>query len=266
MQSEDKSVWYFYLIPIIWGLGFTLTHNAVRNIDPGKFAFFRQLVALLCLLPFAFSYLKKISKQVILWSIIISLCNTSNILCQAYALTQINSTQIAFYVTLNIIFVPFFAYLLKIWVFDLIEVIAVIIGVISLVINYQGDLQGIGSGDIFGLVSSISIALSIVTTQKMLQSIKAEKVLMTFLSIFWSTCFLLCFLFTNSVNAASEYNAQAIFAILFQGAISTAFAYYIQLRYQQRVGATNAALILNLDLAFASFFGFFLRYFYTCIQ
>ena len=179
-----------------------------------------------------------------------------SLLCQAYAVTQINSTQIAFYVTLNIIFVPFFAYLLKIWVFDLIEVMAVIIGVISLVINYQGDLQGIGSGDIFGLVSSISIALSIVTTQKMLQSIKAEKVLMTFLSIFWSTCFLLCFLFTNSVNAASEYNAQAIFAILFQGAISTAFAYYIQLRYQQRVGATNAALILNLDLAFASFFGF----------
>ena len=33
MQSEDKSVWYFYLIPIIWGLGFTLIHNAVLNID-----------------------------------------------------------------------------------------------------------------------------------------------------------------------------------------------------------------------------------------
>jgi drug/metabolite transporter (DMT)-like permease len=44
-------------------------------------------------------------------------------------------------------------------------------------------------------------------------------------------------------------------ALLYQGAISTALAYLLQMMFQKEVGETRTAIILNLDLVFASLFG-----------
>lgn len=40
MTSINKKSYYLiFLIPVIWGLGFPITHNAVSQVDAGIYAF-----------------------------------------------------------------------------------------------------------------------------------------------------------------------------------------------------------------------------------
>lgn len=255
--TEKRGLWIFFLIPIIWGGSFVITHNAVKIVPPGEFAFYRMFVAFICLFPFAIKYFKEINLKVILWSFIIAICSAGTILFQAFALTKVNSTQTAFYVTLNILFVPFIASLFKVAKLNLLEVMAVGIGVISILINFNGNLSAFGRGDIYGLMAALCVALNIVLTQKALQHINVRKIIMTFLSIAWGVVLLIYFpLHSTSAISIIYQDHSILFAVLFQGAMSTALAYFIQMKYQKEIGATNAALIMNLDLAFVSLFGY----------
>lgn len=111
-----------------------------------------------------------------------------------------------------------------------------------------------GTGGILGLGASLSIALSIVTVSIMVKKCSANRILLTFLSITFGAILLIPFpiyyAIPDQINHSSIWSA-----ILFQGCISTAAAYFIQMKFQRDVGATKTALILNLDLFFAGIFG-----------
>ncbi|RTK94609.1 MAG: DMT family transporter [Neisseriaceae bacterium] len=265
-RNRNKGLMMFFIIPIVWGLSFIVTHNAVQIVNPGEFAFYRMLTASICLFPFAMKYLKEINIKVILWSFAIAACGTGNILCQAFALSQANSSKVAFYVTLNILFVPFIAVLFRVAKLELLEIVAVFIGVTSIFINFGGDLSIFSSGDAFGLMAALSIALNIVLTQKMLQHLHVSKILLTFLSIFFGAILLLYFPLHHSTISIIFDNHSVLFAVIYQGAMATALAYFIQIKYQKEIGATSAALIMNLDLAFAAIFGYFNHETMTVLQ
>lgn len=243
----------FFIIPLVWGLGFTLTHNAVQSIHPGIFAFLRQLIAFLVLLPFCHSLFRQINFTVLKWSFLFALWGTISILCQSFALTTLNSAQTAFYVTLNIIFVPIFSYVLRVGKVSFVDLGAVTLGVISIVVSLGVSFDNFGIGDIFGLCAAVSIALNIVTAQIMLTKCNIDRRLLALVSIGFGVIMLSYF--PIHYSASISITSDIILAVLFQGAISTALASYLQLKYQRRIGATKAALILNLDLVFASLFG-----------
>ncbi len=253
-MNNKKATLFIFIVPIVWGLGFTLTHNAVIVVNPGLFTFYRQLTASICLLPFALPYFKQINRQVLFWAFTLGLLTLSSVLCQAFALMTLSSAQIAFFVTLNILFVPFLAGLFQVAKLKLIDMGAVVIGIISVLITFGGTLGNFGVGGLLGLGASLSIALSIVTVSIMVKKCSANRMLLTFLSIAFGAILLIPFPIYYTIP--DQINHSSIWStILFQGCISTAVAYFIQMKFQRDVGTTKTALILNLDLFFAGIFG-----------
>jgi drug/metabolite transporter (DMT)-like permease len=254
MNHNNRATFLIFTIPIVWGLGFTLTHNAVRIMDPGVFAFCRQIVASLCLLPFALPYAKQINRQTLTWSFLIGLLGALNVLCQSYALTSLASAQIAFFVTINIIFVPFLAYFFKISKINILDVGAIGLGILSIIITFNGNLVKISTGDLLGICAAFLIASNIIAISIMVKHCSANRILLTCMSCLFGCIILSPFFESNSIEKIAN-NSTSLAAILFQGCISTAAAYFIQIKYQKDVGPTKTALILNMDLFFAAIFG-----------
>jgi len=246
--------WAIFIIPIFWGIGFPLTHNAVAAFNPGLFAFYRQAVATICLLPFALWSFKKINQKIIFGGFFLGICNTFSIVSQSYALSTINSAMTAFFITLNIIFVPFLAIIFRVAGLKLIDIIVVLLGVISILVTFNGHLNSISRGDLFGLLAAFSIAMNIVIIQVMTKHESMNRLLLSFFSVMFGMFFLSYF--------PASYAYRGLFsditiwgAIIYQGAISTALAVVLQMLFQKKVGPTRTAVILNLDLVFASLFG-----------
>lgn len=246
--------WAIFIIPIFWGIGFPLTHNAVTTFNPGLFAFYRQVVATICLLPFALWSFKKINKKIIIGGFLIGMCNTLSIVSQSYALSTINSAMTAFLVTLNIIFVPFLALIFRVAQFKLIDIVVVLLGIVSILVTFNGYLNGVNMGDLFGLSAAFAIAMNIIVVQIMTKHESINRLLLSFFSVMFGMLFLSYFP-TNYTYHGLFSNVTIWGAIVYQGAISTALAVLLQILFQKKVGPTRTAVILNLDLVFASLFG-----------
>lgn len=245
------------IIPILWGIGFPLTHNAVQNVNPGVFAFYRQLTGAIILLPFAYPYFKLIDKKLIFSGSIVGLFTALNVIGQSYALVTLTSSTTAFFVTLNILFVPFLAYLFKISKISLIDLIAVALGILSIYVTFGGEIPDIKNGAIYGLLAALAIASNIVFIDFLTKNASINRIILAFISLAISTILLSIFpiIYEYSFSFTNEGYTGIIVAILYQGAITTALALFLQLKYQKELGGSRTAIILNLDLVFASLFG-----------
>lgn len=247
------SFWGIFIIPVLWGVGFPLTHNAVQIVNPGYFAFYRQLIAAICLFPFAIKLLPQINKKMLLGSLFIGFWSSLNMLSQSFALSTISSSTTAFFVTLNILFVPFLLLFFGLSRLKILDIAAVALGLISIFVTFHGSLSAFSRGDIFGLIAAFSIAMNIITIQIMTKKAAVNRILLTFLSMTFGLVFLSYFPFAYSESLVSS--PKIWIALLYQGCISTALAYLLQIMFQKQVGETRTAIILNLDLVFASLFG-----------
>lgn len=250
---RNLAFWGIFVIPILWGAGFPLTHNAVRLVNPGYFAFCRIVIAAICLFPFALKYFSQINKKVIIGGCLVGFWSTLNMVAQSFALSTISSAMTAFFVTLNILFVPFLLFAFRLSRLKIVDIFAVILGLISIFITFHGSLTALKMGDWYGLLAAFSIAMNIVTIQIVTKNQATNKLLLAFFSMLFGILFLSYFPATSHDNMLSSPTIWG--ALLYQGAISTALAYLLQMTFQKNVGETRTAIILNLDLVFASLFG-----------
>ncbi|MCC2624330.1 MAG: hypothetical protein K0R14_203 [Burkholderiales bacterium] len=246
--------WAIFIIPVFWGIGFPLTHNAVATFNPGLFAFYRQVVATICLLPIALWSFKEINKRIIIGGLLLGLFNTLSILSQSYALSIINSAMTAFFITLNIIFVPFLVLIFRAGKFKTIDITIVSLGIISILVTFNGNLNSFSRGDLFGLFAAFTIAMNITMVQIMTKHQSMNRLLLSFFSVMFGMLFLSYYpIIYTSYGLFKSSSVWA--AIIYQGAISTALAVVLQMLFQKKVGPTRTGVILNLDLVFASLFG-----------
>ncbi len=246
--------WGIFIIPIFWGIGFPLTHNAVRLVNPGVFAFYRQVIAAVCLFPFAVKFFSQLDKRIIIGGFFIGLWSTLSMVSQSFALSTISSAMTAFFVTLNILFVPFLLLVFNLSRIKIADVVAVLLGLLSIFITFHGSLSGFRTGDLFGLLAAFAIAMNIITIQIITKDKAINRFLLAFISMVFGVIFLCYFPLASGTNE-SFGSAKVWGALLYQGCISTALAYLLQMMFQKQVGETRTSLILNLDLVFASLFG-----------
>ena len=251
---KTLAFWGIFAIPVFWGIGFPLTHNSVQHFSPGLFAFYRQAIAAVCLLPLAIKYRNQINLRVIIGGFFISLWATLSIVCQSYALATTSSAMTAFFVTLNILFVPFLAFVFRLSAIKLVDVITVVLGVISIFVTFHGSISNLETGNLFAFVAAFAIAMNIITVQIITKHATVNKSLLIFFSVLFGMCFLAYFPL-NSNNNILLMPASVGWSILYLGGIATALAYMLQITFQKQVGATRTAIILNLDLVFAGLFG-----------
>jgi drug/metabolite transporter (DMT)-like permease len=243
-----------FLIPLIWGIGFPLTHNAVARIDPGLYAFLRSLVALLALLPFALPAVLKANRRTVIGGLILGCFSALNILGQSYALSYVSSATTAFLVCLNIVFIPFVMYALGQGAPSKIDLWSVVIGLIGAYIILGPKFNNFSVGYLWGGLAAFAIAMTISIIGKLTSgTVAINRLALSFYQILFGLLAMLYFPFTRSWEPVLE--GSVLIAVLFMGMFSTALAIYLQTKFQQRVGGTRTSLIFNLDLVFASLFG-----------
>ena len=252
--GDKSALGFILLIPLIWGIGFPVSHNAVLMVDPGLFAFSRSLLALLALLPFALRALRKTERRIVLAGLVLGIFNGLNFLASSIALSQLNSATTAFVVTLNIVFVPFLGLILKTGKISAIDMLAVLLGLLGAYVIFGGQLQHISFGYVWGILSAFAIAVNICVVGKLTaDDPKIDRLSLGFYQIFFTTLTLAYFPFTQDLAMLRVPTVWG--AIVYQGLFATALVIYLQMKFQHRVGSARTAVIFNLDLVFASLFG-----------
>ncbi|MER7910892.1 DMT family transporter [Streptomyces sp. NPDC096068] len=245
-----------FAIPLIWGIGFPLTHNAVAVVDPGLYAFARSLVATVALLPFALPVALRASRKAVLGGLVLGLFSALNIVSQSYALHYLSSASTAFCVTMCIVFIPFVSAALGQGWPSKVDLASVVVGVVGAFIVLGPDLDDISVGYLWGGLAAFAIAMTISIIGKLTsepESGQVDRLALGFFQVLFGTLALLYFPFQRDLAPLTE--TKVWIAIVFMGVMSTALAIYLQTRYQRRVGSARTSVIFNLDLVFASLFG-----------
>ncbi|HEX5685646.1 MAG TPA: DMT family transporter [Ideonella sp.] len=254
-KAKDRvAFWAIFAIPLIWGIGFPLTHNAVAHVDPGLYAFARSLVATLALLPFALPFVLKANRQTAIGGLLLGGFSALNIVSQSYALSYLSSASTAFCVTLSVVFIPFVMLALRQGMPSRIDIASVLIGLVGAYVFLGAQLDGLNVGYAWGLAAAFAIAMNICIVGKLTsQHGGINRLALAFFQILFGTVALAWFPFNRPLEPLAR--TEVWIAIVFMGVMSTALAVVLQTRYQQRVGSTRTSVIFNLDLVFASLFG-----------
>lgn len=254
-KAKDRvAFWAIFSIPLIWGIGFPLTHNAVAHVDPGLYAFARSLVAMLALLPFALPHVRKANRQTVVGGVLLGAFSALNIVSQSYALSYLSSASTAFCVTLSVVFIPFVMLAMRQGMPSRIDLASVLIGIVGAYVFLGAQFDGLSVGYAWGLAAAFAIAMNICIVGKLTsQHGGINRLALAYFQLLFGTIALAWFPFHRPLEPLAR--TEVWIAIVFMGVMSTALAVVLQTRYQQRVGSTRTSVIFNLDLVFASLFG-----------
>ncbi|MFC6205624.1 DMT family transporter [Psychrobacter urativorans] len=263
MTSINKKSYYLiFLIPVIWGLGFPITHNAVSQVDAGIYAFFRSFIALLFITPFAIKYLLKVDKKLIVASLAFGLLIALQFVGQSNALRFLPSSATAFIISTNAIILIIFTSVLYKKKPEKIDVFSISLGVIGAIIILNPKFQQFNIGYWWAGLSSLAIALSILLIGYLSffkdSSEPSAKVGDGLRFIFFQSLFCVFFLsyYPLSLGIPNNLPMQVWLSILYMGVIATVITTVLQIKFQNRIGNVRASLIYNLDVIFASVFGY----------
>lgn len=250
--TDWKAIGAMLLIPLIWGIGFPLTHNAVSDVEPGVYIFGRYLIALLVITPFALKFGIRISTKTLIASVTIGVMQMGSAFFQAKALQTISSAETAFCVCLSaaIIAVYEFCYYRRIPVGDAVAVVLSLLGVALMSGLY---LNGLGIGYLYGLIAAFCISAAIIITGVLSRLLDVSRFTLVFWQLLAGTLIMSYWPVTHGLSGM--FKMHVIVAVLFAGVFVSAVCLFIQVTWQRRITDTQTALIFNMDLVFASLFG-----------
>ena len=250
--TDWKAIGAMLLIPLIWGIGFPLTHNAVSDVEPGVYIFGRYLIALLVITPFALKFGIRISTKTLIASVTIGVMQMGSAFFQAKALQTISSAETAFCVCLSaaIIAVYEFCYYRRIPVGDAVAVVLSLLGVALMSGLY---LNGLGIGYLYGLIAAFCISAAIMITGVLSRLLDVSRFTLVFWQLLAGTLIMSYWPVTHGLSGM--FKMHVIVAVLFAGVFVSAVCLFIQVTWQRRITDTQTALIFNMDLVFASLFG-----------
>lgn len=252
--SDRVALLAIFAIPLIWGIGFPLTHNAVAEIDPGLYAFARSLVATAALAPFALPVALRANRRTLIGGLVLGVFSAINMMSQSYALSYLSSASTAFCVTMSIAFIPFVMLLLGQGWPSRMDLASVGVGIVGAFIVLGTHLDHISVGYAWGGVAAFAIAVNICVIGKLTsQPGKVDRMALAFFQLLFGSLALLYFPF--HYRLAPLGHTKVWIAVCFMGVMSTALAIFLQTRFQRRVGSARTSVIFNLDLVFASLFG-----------
>lgn len=263
MKKEKIAIILLIIVAITWGATFLPVSHTIKLINVPSFLAWRFLLAAV-LMWVIFAKKVKFDKISLIFGGILGISLFLDFTLQTYALNYIYSSKVAFIVGLNIVFVPFLAFILigqKIEIFSIFSVILAGIGLYFLSGSKNLEFE---IGEILALISSISYAAHIVITAiairktKILALVVTQFFAMSFLSFF--TAIFFCQTSQNSLIGGLEFIFDKVFlmTLLFCVLIATIFAFGVQSWAQKSVSSEKTALIYTLEPVSAGFIGYFI--------
>ena len=245
----NLNVLLLLLVTLVWGTTFPLLKMASQHLSGMEVSVVRFIIASICMSPFALKLTQKAWRD----GAFLGVVGLIAYVTQAYGLQLISSNRSAFLTSLNVLFVPFLAWVLGSKLSAQVVLAAILaccgIGLMS----WEGG--GNMTGDMVTVLSALFYAIYVLLLARMVKKHTAlalaasQIIMMALIGIA-----LLAFEGTTRLSSLPQRLEPVLPVVLFLGVIATAAMLFIQAIGQRHVSPTKAALIFSLEPAFAAMF------------
>ncbi|QKF83061.1 DMT family transporter [Halarcobacter ebronensis] len=253
---EFRADFLLLTVAIAWGVTFLMVQEAINTVPVYAFLFYRFLFATILMAIIAYKFYDKINKQTIFYGFILGSFLFFAFATQTFGLSHTKSSIVAFITGLNVILVPFFAYVIFKDHVRRMVFIGSIIAVVGLyLLTMSGELT-IGYGEFLSLICSALFALQILFTDKYSKRVNVFMlVLFQFLTV---TIYSLIFsLSLDDVTFNISINNSFLKAVIVTSIFATVYAFLIQTYMQQFTTPTKTAIIFAMEPVSAGVYGYF---------
>lgn len=239
------------LVTIIWGGGFTASDIALESMTPFQIMTVRFFLAAILMGLISIRSLRGMKKDEIKAGILMGIALFAAFALQIVGLQYTTPSKNAFLTALNVVIVPFIAFLIlkkKISPKGILGAVMSVIGVALL--SLKGDFS-LGLGDGLTLLCAVGFAFQIFFTSEFVKKYRAE--VLNFVQM--ATSFILS-LISLFIFQETEFQVtrEGWLGVLYLGVVSTTICYLIQTLCQKYVDETKAAIILSMESVFGTLF------------
>lgn len=239
------------IVTVIWGGGFVASEMALESMEPFQIMMIRFLLAAVLMGIISMKALKGMKKREIRAGVLMGIALFFAFALQTVGLQYTTPSKNAFLTALNVVMVPFIAYLIlkkKIGIKGIIGAAMSVAGVALL--SLRGDFS-LGLGDGLTLLCAIGFAFQIFLTSEFVKKYRAT--VLNFVQM--ATAFglsLVSLFFFGETNF--QVTAKGWLSVLYLAIISTTLCYLLQTACQKYVDETKAAIILSMESVFGTLF------------
>ncbi|WP_419955533.1 DMT family transporter [Neobacillus niacini] len=229
---------------IIWGSGFVASAIALEHFTPYQILAIRFLIGAVILSVIFHKRLKNIRKATIIQGAIIGIFLYVAFALQTVGLQYTTPSKNAFLTAVNVVIVPFIAFVMykrKIDMYELTGAVLAMIGVGILSLKLSAEVN---IGDLLTLGCAFGFAFHIFYTAKYVKD--SDPVLLTLIQMITAAVIgIMVVLFKGETSFAIQ--KEGVFSLLYLGVFSTTIAYLLQTVAQKMITETKAAIILSTE-------------------
>ena len=264
MFKNRKYELMLVLTAAMWGLQFPLTKFVSADFDTVPILAIKYSVAVVALTLINIKKLKNIKVKMLVPCGLLGLLLVLHSFLQVQGLKFTSASNSGFITSTNVIFVPFFMYLL----FREKPTKNVIVGLLLMVFGFLfiseivsiGPLkiggQKLNVGDFLTLLSAIFTGLYMVFNNRI--AIKHDEDLANYIQFVFAAIGSIILLPMVSENRANFSSGVSILVLLYCGIFATALAFLFLMKSQKPLGAVKTAVISSLEPVFATVFALFI--------
>lgn len=254
---EFRADFLLLTVAVAWGgVTFLMVQDAIETVPVYAFLFWRFGIATILMAIIAYKYFNEINKQTIIYGVILGIFLFSGFATQTFGLAYTKSSIIAFLTGLNVIIVPFIAYVVFKQHVRKMVFIGSLLAVVGLYMLTMSGKLTIGLGETLGLICAAFFALQIAFTD-----IYSKKVNVFILVLFqFITVTFLSLIFSLSIDNVTfnlDFNYIFLKAVIITSIFATVYAFLIQTYMQQFTTPTKTAIIFAMEPVSAGIFGYF---------
>lgn len=256
MMKKWLAIGGLILVTVIWGGGFVASDMALGSMKPFQIMMVRFLLASVLMGMISMGQHKKEGKLenragAIKAGILMGIALFAGFALQIIGLQYTTPSKNAFLTALNVVIVPFIAFIIlkkKVGMKGIIGAIMSVIGVALLSLN--GNLT-LSLGDGLTLLCAVGFAFQIFFTGEFVKKYPASVLNMVqMITAFVLSAVSLVIFGENDFQVTT----QGWLSVLYLGVISTTVCYLLQTACQKYVDETKAAIVLSMESVFGTIF------------
>jgi drug/metabolite transporter (DMT)-like permease len=229
---------------IIWGSGFVASSISLDYFTPYQILAGRFLIGAIILTVIFHKKLKNINKSTMIKGVVLGIFLYLAFALQTVGLQFTTPSKNAFLTAVNVVIVPFIAFVIykrKIDVYELMGAILAMVGVGILSLKLSAEIN---IGDLLTLGCAFGFAFHIFFTAKYVKD--SDPVTLTLIQMMTAAIIgIIVVLFRGETSFVIE--KEGMFSLLYLGIFSTTIAYLLQTVAQKMITETKAAIILSTE-------------------
>lgn len=243
------------LVTAIWGGGFVASDIALDSLTPMQIMAIRFLIGAVAMALIAVRELRTVNLREVGAGVLMGVALFAGFALQIVGLQYTTPSKNAFLTALNVVMVPFIAFVILRKHIGWKVILGAVMSVIGVaVLSLNGDLT-LGLGDALTLACAVGFAFQIFLTGVFVQRYRAA----VLNCVQMTTAFVLSaagVLITGEVQL--DATADGWWAVLYLGVVSTTICYLLQTACQRYVDETKSAIILSMESVFGTVFSIIL--------